>query len=85
MTEKEQRTISRQFNLSFLLGAAVQTVTLVWFIAGLDNSVQSNAKEISRQDGRISSLEQVVQTQAVTLARMDENISAIRDLMESRK
>lgn len=79
---QEHWTISKQFNLSILIGIAGQTVALVWFIAGLDGAVQSNAKEIIRQEARLDTMEKIVQDQAVTMARMDANIQAIREMME---
>lgn len=82
MAESEHWSVSRQFNLSFLLGVFVQTVMLVWYISGLDSTVQSNGKELIRHETRIQGLEETVQDQAVKLARIDENIAAIRQMME---
>lgn len=80
----EHWTISRQFNISFLFGVLIQTVALVWFIAGIDAGVQENNREIIRNESRIETLERIVHNQAITMARIDENIKAIRDMMERR-
>ena len=78
----EQWHLSKSVPLSIIFAVAVQTVMLVWFIAGLNANIETNSREIIRHETRINSLEQVVQSQALTLARMDENIKAIRDHLE---
>jgi len=78
----EQWHLSKSVPLSIIFAVALQTVMLVWFIAGLNANIESNSREIIRHETRINSLEQIVQSQAVTLARMDENISAIRKHLE---
>jgi len=60
----------------------IQTVSLVWYVSSLDNTIKNNEKELLRQDVRLSALEDVVQSQALTLARIDENIKSIRVMME---
>jgi TolA-binding protein len=79
----EQWHLSKSVPLTFIFAILLQTVTLVWFIANLNSSVESNAREILRHETRIQSLESVVQTQAVAVARMDENIQAIRSMIEN--
>jgi cell division protein FtsB len=79
----EQWHLSKSVPLTFLLAIVLQTVTLVWFIANLHSNVDSNSREILRQETRIQSLESVVQTQAIAVARMDENIQAIRSMIEN--
>ena len=79
----DQWHLSKSVPLTFLLAILLQTVTLVWFIANLSSSVESNAREILRHETCIQSLETVVQSQAVAVARMDENIQAIRSMVEN--
>ena len=79
----EQWHLSKSVPISFIFAIILQTLTLVWFIANLNSTVDANAKEIVRNETRIMSLEQVVQSQAVAIARMDENIQAIRDIVET--
>lgn len=79
----EQWHLSKSVPISFIFAIILQTLTLVWFIANLNSTVDSNAKEILRNETRIQSLENVVQSQAVAIARMDENIQAIRDIVET--
>lgn len=79
----EQWHLSKSVPISFIFAIFLQTVTLVWFIANLNSSVEDNAKEIVRHETRIQSLETVVQTQAIAVARMDENIQAIRGMIEN--
>lgn len=79
----EQWHLSKSVPLSIIVAVILQTVTLVWFIAGLDASVAQNTRDLVRQETRISTLEASVQSQALSIARMDENIQAIRDIVES--
>jgi cell division protein FtsB len=79
----EQWHLSKSVPISFIFAIILQTVTLVWFIANLNSTVDNNAREIVRNETRIRSLETVVQSQAVAIARMDENIQAIRDIVET--
>jgi cell division protein FtsB len=74
--------LSKSVPLSIIFAVVIQTITLVWFIAGLNASIDSNAKDIVRHETRIESLETSVQNQAVAVARMDENIQAIRQMLE---
>ena len=74
--------LSKSVPLSIIVGVVAQTVTLVWFIAGLNANIEQNSRDIIRHDTRIESLEASVQSQAVSMARMDENIQAIRQMLE---
>lgn len=74
--------LSKSVPLSIIFAVIIQTVTLVWFIAGLNASIDSNAKDIVRHETRIEALETSVQNQAIAVARMDENIQAIRQMLE---
>jgi cell division protein FtsB len=79
----EQWHLSKSVPITFIFAIILQTITLVWFIANLNSTVENNSREIVRNETRIESLEQVVQSQAVAIARMDENIQAIRDIVET--
>lgn len=74
--------LSKSVPLSIIFAVVIQTVTLVWFIAGLNASIDQNSRDLVRHETRIEALESVVQTQAVAMARMDENIQAIRTMLE---
>lgn len=74
--------LSKSVPLSIIFAVIIQTVTLVWFIAGLNASIDQNSRDLVRHETRIEALESVVQTQAVAMARMDENIQAIRTMLE---
>jgi len=74
--------LSKSVPLSIIFAVVIQTVTLVWFIAGLNASIDNNARDIVRHETRLESLETSVQNQAISVARMDENIQAIRQMLE---
>jgi len=74
--------LSKSVPLSIIFAVIAQTVTLVWFIAGLNASIDSNARDLVRHETRIEALEISVQNQAIAVARMDENIQAIRQMLE---
>ena len=74
--------LSKSVPLSIIFAVIAQTVTLVWFIGGLNASIDSNAKDIVRHETRLEALETSVQNQAISVARMDENIQAIRQMLE---
>jgi hypothetical protein len=75
--------LSKSIPLTLIFAIACQTVALIWFVASLRSDVDNNARELVRQDTRISSLEDIVQNQAVTMGRIDENIKAIRTTIEA--
>lgn len=75
--------LSKSIPLTLIFAIACQTVALIWFVASLRSDVDNNAKELVRQDTRISTLEEIVQNQAVTMGRIDENIKAIRTTIEA--
>jgi len=74
--------LSKSVPLSIIFAVVVQTGTLVWFIAGLDASIENNSRDLVRHETRIEALETSVQNQAIAVARMDENIQAIRSMLE---
>jgi len=74
--------LSKSVPLSIIFAVITQTITLVWFIAGLNASIDSNARDLVRHETRIEALEISVQSQAIAVARMDENIQAIRQMLE---
>jgi cell division protein FtsB len=74
--------LSKSVPLSIIFAVVIQTVTLVWFIAGLNASIDNNARDIVRHETRLEALETSVQNQAIAVARMDENIQAIRQMLE---
>jgi len=77
--------LSKTVPLTMIVAILVQTVSLVWYVSSLDNSVKNNSRDLLRQETRIETLEKVVQTQALTLARIDENIKSIRIMMEEMR
>jgi hypothetical protein len=87
MSDDEDRNkdwhLSKSIPLTLIFAIACQTVALIWFVASLRSDVDNNAKELLRQDTRITSLEEIVQNQAVTMGRIDENIKAIRTTIEA--
>jgi len=80
--DNEPWHLSKSVPLSIIFAVIIQTVTLVWFIAGLNASIDNNARDIVRHETRLESLETSVQNQAIAVARMDENIQAIRQMLE---
>lgn len=82
MTNETEWHLSKSVPLTFVVAIFLQTVSLVWYVSSMDNTIKNNEKELLRQDVRLNALENVVQTQALTLARIDENIKSIRVMME---
>lgn len=74
--------LSKSVPITFILAIVGQTVALVWYVSTLDAAVESNSRDILRNETRIESLEKTVQAQAVTLARIDANLEAIRNIVE---
>jgi type VI protein secretion system component VasK len=79
---QESWHLSKSVPITFILAIVGQTVALVWYVSTLDASVESNSRDIVRNETRIESLEKTVQQQAVTLARIDANLEAIRNIVE---
>jgi len=74
--------LSKSVPVTLVLAIIAQTLALVWYISSLDSAVDTNSRDIIRNETRLESLETIVQSQAVTLGRMDENIKAIRESVE---
>lgn len=81
----EQWHMSKAVPVSFLVGIAIQTAVLIWYIAGVVNMVENNARDISRHEVRIEALDQVTQNHAVMMARIDENLKFIRAYIEKQQ
>jgi hypothetical protein len=82
MNREKEWHLSKSIPLTFILAIVCQTVALVWFVSALNSDIESNTREIVRQETRIMALENIVQAQAVTMGRIDENIKSIRLMME---
>ena len=74
--------LSKSVPVSLIIAIVLQTISLVWYVSSLDSAVKNNARDLVRQETRISTIEKTVQSQAVSLGRIDENIKAIRNLVE---
>ena len=75
--------LSKTVPVTLVFAIAMQTVALIWFVASLNNAVESNKVSIIKLETKTETLSQIVQQQAVTSARMDENIKAIRTAVEA--
>jgi len=82
MNKEKEWHLSKSIPMSFILAIAGQTAALVWFVSALNSDIETNTREIVRQETRIMALENIVQAQAVTMGRIDENIKSIRLMME---
>jgi len=80
--QQESWHLSKSVPITFIVAVVAQTVALVWYVSTLDAAVESNSRELIRQETRIGTLEKTVQQQAVALARIDANIEAIRNIVE---
>lgn len=79
---QESWHLSKSVPITFILAIVGQTVALVWYVSTLDAAVESNSRDLVRNETRIETLEKTVQAQAVTLARIDANLEAIRNIVE---
>lgn len=77
--------LSKSIPLTFILAIVGQTIALVWFVASLNNDIETNTRELVRHETRLIALETSVQAQAVAMARIDENINSIRQMMEASR
>ena len=75
--------LSKTVPATLIFAIAMQTVALIWFVASLNSSVESNKTSIIRLETKTETMEQIVQQQAISTARMDENIKAIRAAVEA--
>jgi hypothetical protein len=75
--------LSKTVPVTLVFAIAMQTIALIWFVASLNNAVESNKVSIIKLETKTETLSQIVQEQAVATARMDENIKAIRTAVEA--
>lgn len=76
--------LSKTIPIAFLVGIAAQTLVLVWYIAGVVNSVESNTRDIERHVIEFKELSNRVNDHAVMLGRIDENLKHIREYIEQK-
>jgi uncharacterized membrane protein YciS (DUF1049 family) len=76
--------LSKTIPIAFLVGIAAQTVVLVWYIAGVVNMVENNARDIERQEIQVKELTDRVNDHAVMLGRIDENLKYLREYIEQK-
>lgn len=80
--DKESWLTSKSIPLALVGAILLQTVAVVWYMAGLDSSVETNMREIARHEIRIANLETTAQELSLMNARIDENIKSIRSTLE---
>lgn len=76
--------LSKTIPIAFLFGIAAQTIVLVWYIAGVVNMVENNARDIQRQEIEVKELRNRVNEHAVMMGRIDENLKFIRNYIEEK-
>ena len=80
--DKETWLTSKSIPLALVGAILLQTVAVVWYMAGLDHSVETNMRDIARHEIRIANLETTAQELSLMNARIDENIKSIRLTLE---
>jgi hypothetical protein len=85
MPSTESWHLSKNVPITFVLAIVLQSVGIVWFVSGLESSVNTNVRDIARHEIRIAEIEKTQQAMAVLNARIDENIKAIREMMETSR
>lgn len=80
--DKESWLTSKSIPLALVGAILLQTVAVVWYMAGLDSSVETNMRDIARHEIRIAKLETSAQELSLMNARIDENIKSIRLTLE---
>ena len=85
MDNSEDWHLSKSVPITLIFAVAVQTAGFIWYMSSLDKSVETNAREIARQEVRLMAVESSVQTLEITMARIDENIKSIRVMMEKSR
>jgi len=83
--ESEPWHLSKNVPITFILAIIIQSVGVVWFVSGLESSVNTNVRDIARHEIRIAEIEKTQQAMAILNARIDENIKAIREMMETAR
>ncbi len=76
--------LSKTIPIAFLFGIAAQTVVLVWYIAGVVNMVENNARDIERQEIQVKELTDRVNDHSVMMGRIDENLKFLREYIEQK-
>lgn len=74
--------LSKSVPLGLIIGLITQGAAIVWTVSMMMSDIESNRKDITETQMRVSRLETSVQNQAVSMARIDENIKAIRTAVE---
>ena len=85
MSSIESWHLSKNVPITFVLAIVLQSIGVVWFVSGLEASVNTNVRDIARHEIRIAEIEKTQQAMAVLNARIDENIKAIREMMETSR
>lgn len=80
--DKESWLTSKSIPLALVGAILLQTIAVVWYMAGLDSSVETNMRDIARHEIRIAKLETSAQELSLMNARIDENIKSIRLTLE---
>jgi len=74
--------LSKSVPFGLIIGLITQGAAIVWTVSMMMSDIESNRKDITETQMRVSRLETSVQNQAVSMARIDENIKAIRSAVE---
>ena len=82
MDKNDSWHLSKSVPLGLIIGLITQGAAIVWTVSMMMSDIESNRKDITETQLRVSRLETSVQNQAVSMARIDENIKAIRTAVE---
>lgn len=82
MDKNDSWHLSKSVPLGLIIGLITQGAAIVWTVSMMMSDIESNRKDITETQMRVSRLETSVQNQAVSMARIDENIKAIRTAVE---
>jgi len=74
--------LTNNISIGLVLGLITQGAAIVWTVSMMMADIESNRKDITETQIRVSRLETSVQNQAISMARIDENIKAIRMSVE---
>ena len=82
MDKNDNWHLSKSVPLGLIIGLITQGAAIVWTVSMMMSDIETNRKDITETQMRVSRLETSVQNQAVSMARIDENIKAIRSAVE---
>lgn len=79
---KEHWHLSKSVPITLIFAIVIQTVGIVWTLAGMSHDIRQAKSDIERLDRQVEIMRDASQTQANQLARIEERLLGVQSSLD---